>query len=65
MELIDNKIYTIDDLATELRSCRKTIDRDIRRGKLPKPIRAGGKLSWIGSVLREHFENQHMKAGRK
>lgn len=65
MELIDNKIYTIDDLIRGMKTCRKTIDRDIKRGKLPKPVKSYGRITWLGKVLIEHAENQHMKAGRR
>ena len=65
MELIDNKIYTVAELIEGMDTCRKTVDRDIRRGRLPKPVKVGGKLQWLGSVLKEHFEHQHAKAGRR
>jgi hypothetical protein len=45
----------IGALATMLGRHKKSIERAVRRGELPPPIRFLGKQVWLVDVIREHM----------
>jgi predicted DNA-binding transcriptional regulator AlpA len=52
----DIEFMTDVDVATMLRCHRGSVDRLARFGKIPKPIKVGGRNLWPARELRDHIE---------
>jgi len=50
------EFVTLDQAAERLSVCRRTLEREITRGRFPKPIRIGRSVRIPVSVLREYID---------
>jgi predicted DNA-binding transcriptional regulator AlpA len=51
-------------LAAMLGKCTLTVDRMVRRGELPRPVRFTNQDVWTAGTLREHM-NQRLEAAAR
>ena len=42
-------------LARMLARCEASIDRAVKRGEIPKPVKFMGKKTWTAKVIQDHF----------
>jgi predicted DNA-binding transcriptional regulator AlpA len=63
-ELPSEAIVFKKALATMLGKCTMTVDRMVKRGELPRPIRFTNQDVWTAGVLREHM-SQRLDAAAK
>lgn len=61
-ELPENAHLDAVALGRILGRCKKTIQRAVRRGELPPPIRFMGRHVWLVGTILRHFEERQQAA---
>jgi len=64
-ELPSDGLLDANTLAHMLGRCKRTIQRAIRRGELPQPIRFMGRQVWMVKTILEHLDKLQDKATRQ
>jgi predicted DNA-binding transcriptional regulator AlpA len=50
------QLYKLQDLISILRRSSASIWRDVKSGKLPKPIKVGSSTRWLASEIEESIQ---------
>lgn len=56
-------LLTINEVLEILRVCRRTLEREINRGRFPRPIKVGKCLRWPPADLQAYFDHQNRERG--
>lgn len=54
VEFGDRKLVTVKEVAYALRVCRRTLEREVARGKFPRPLKIGAKSLYRTTDI-EHY----------
>ncbi len=61
-DLPPDGVLDVNTLAHMLGRCSKTIQRAVRRGELPQPVKFMGKRVWLVKTILEHLESRQKEA---
>ena len=56
--MTSSQMLTPDEVANQLRVSRRTLDRYVKAGHVPAPVKFGRTVRWHKSVIEQHLNPQ-------